>query len=261
MRRTAQRPTTQRARPAPAPGGEGGRAVCSARAAFVLGRCPVRGRASRTWHSGSSCHRPPPGHREQPPGAKAAPTPTAARRAIRALGRGAAERRGEPARVRDLRAGGGRGPCGPSGRRAGRRAPAPAGRTRRPALRPAPTSPRRRPAPVAGPDRAAGGRAGPGTTRSATSGRAGRVPALVAGGRTGGSRSRGPSRRWTRRRRARSAPRAGRDAAGERQRPQPPTRVFAGLEADGPIARRPDTGDRRQSVLTLTPAARRWSGT
>ncbi|MFB7333483.1 MarR family transcriptional regulator [Streptomyces adustus] len=45
-------------------------------------------------------------------------------------------------------------------------------------------------------------------------------------------------------------------AAGERQRPQSLTRVFAELEADGLIARRPDTGDRRQSVLTLTPSGR-----
>lgn len=42
----------------------------------------------------------------------------------------------------------------------------------------------------------------------------------------------------------------------ERQQPQSLTRVFAKLEADGLIDRRPDTGDGRQSVLTLTEPGR-----
>ena len=46
-------------------------------------------------------------------------------------------------------------------------------------------------------------------------------------------------------------------AAAERQRPQSLTRVFAELEAEGLIARRPDTVDRRQSVLSLTEEGRR----
>jgi DNA-binding MarR family transcriptional regulator len=46
-------------------------------------------------------------------------------------------------------------------------------------------------------------------------------------------------------------------AAAERQRPQSLTRVFAELQAEGLIAREPDTADRRQSVLSLTEAGRR----
>jgi DNA-binding MarR family transcriptional regulator len=46
-------------------------------------------------------------------------------------------------------------------------------------------------------------------------------------------------------------------AAAERQRPQSLTRVFAELEAEGLVVRRPDTVDRRQSVLRLTEAGRR----
>jgi DNA-binding MarR family transcriptional regulator len=42
----------------------------------------------------------------------------------------------------------------------------------------------------------------------------------------------------------------------ERQQPQSLTRVFAELEADGLIDRRPDTGDGRQCVLTLTEPGR-----
>lgn len=42
----------------------------------------------------------------------------------------------------------------------------------------------------------------------------------------------------------------------ERQQPQSLTRVFAELEADGLIDRRPDAGDGRQSVLTLTEPGR-----
>lgn len=46
-------------------------------------------------------------------------------------------------------------------------------------------------------------------------------------------------------------------AAGERQRPQSLTRVFAELEAEGLIVREPGTVDRRQSVLSLTEAGHR----
>ncbi|MFI7404878.1 MarR family winged helix-turn-helix transcriptional regulator [Streptomyces sp. NPDC049541] len=46
-------------------------------------------------------------------------------------------------------------------------------------------------------------------------------------------------------------------AAAERQRPQSLTRVFAELQAEGLVAREPDTADRRQSVLSLTEAGRR----
>ena len=42
----------------------------------------------------------------------------------------------------------------------------------------------------------------------------------------------------------------------EHQQPQSLTRVFAELEADGLIDRRPDTADGRQSVLTLTEPGR-----
>ncbi|GAA2512629.1 MarR family winged helix-turn-helix transcriptional regulator [Streptomyces longisporus] len=45
-------------------------------------------------------------------------------------------------------------------------------------------------------------------------------------------------------------------AAAEHQRPQSLTRVFAELQAEGLIAREPDTVDRRQSVLSLTEAGR-----
>ena len=46
-------------------------------------------------------------------------------------------------------------------------------------------------------------------------------------------------------------------AAAERQRPQSLTRVFAELEAEGLVVRRPGTVDRRQSVLRLTEAGGR----
>jgi DNA-binding MarR family transcriptional regulator len=46
-------------------------------------------------------------------------------------------------------------------------------------------------------------------------------------------------------------------AAAARPRPQSLTRVFAELEAEGLVVRRPDTVDRRQSVLRLTEAGRR----
>lgn len=44
----------------------------------------------------------------------------------------------------------------------------------------------------------------------------------------------------------------GRVARALHQQPQSLTRVFADLERDGLIARRPDPGDRRQSLLQLT---------
>ncbi|MBO2459224.1 MarR family winged helix-turn-helix transcriptional regulator [Actinomadura violacea] len=47
---------------------------------------------------------------------------------------------------------------------------------------------------------------------------------------------------------------AGEVAAAEGQRPQSLTRVFAELEESGLIARSRDERDRRQVVLTLTPA-------
>lgn len=43
-------------------------------------------------------------------------------------------------------------------------------------------------------------------------------------------------------------------ARDERQHPQSLTRVFAELERDGLIRRRPGTDDARQTMLTLTPA-------
>jgi DNA-binding MarR family transcriptional regulator len=43
-------------------------------------------------------------------------------------------------------------------------------------------------------------------------------------------------------------------AAAERQQPQSLTRVFAELEADGLVSRERDPHDRRQSVLSITPA-------
>jgi DNA-binding MarR family transcriptional regulator len=45
-------------------------------------------------------------------------------------------------------------------------------------------------------------------------------------------------------------------AAALRQRPQSLTRVFAELEADGPVAREAGTVDRRQSVLSVTVSGR-----
>ena len=47
---------------------------------------------------------------------------------------------------------------------------------------------------------------------------------------------------------------AGEVAAAEKQRPQSLTRVFAELEESGLIFRARDERDRRQAVLTITPA-------
>ena len=43
-------------------------------------------------------------------------------------------------------------------------------------------------------------------------------------------------------------------AASDRQQPQSLTRVFAELERDGLVVRSTDTGDRRQSIITITEA-------
>jgi DNA-binding MarR family transcriptional regulator len=45
-------------------------------------------------------------------------------------------------------------------------------------------------------------------------------------------------------------------AAAERMRPQSMAHVLADLQADGLVARTPDTEDRRQVIYALTPAGR-----